>query len=62
MLAQRLRALRHDRGWTQTHLAEASGLHRTYISSVERCRRNVGIDNVERLAQAFGISVRELLG
>ncbi|MHB8390533.1 MAG: helix-turn-helix domain-containing protein [Acidobacteriaceae bacterium] len=58
-LAQHLRALRSARGRTQTKLAEASGLHRTYISSVERCRRNVGLDNVERLAQVFGISVRD---
>ncbi|MHB1515247.1 MAG: helix-turn-helix domain-containing protein [Acidiferrobacteraceae bacterium] len=61
VLARHLRFLRFHRGWTQEQLAAASGLHRTYISSVERGRRNVGLDNVERLAHAFGISARDLL-
>ena len=61
VLARRLRFLRFSRGWSQEQLAAASGLHRTYISSVERCQRNPGLDNLERLAQAFGLSVRELL-
>jgi transcriptional regulator with XRE-family HTH domain len=39
-----------------------AGLHRTYISSIERGERNVGIDNVERLAGAFGVSIGELFG
>jgi len=61
VLARHLRFLRFTRGWTQEQLAAASGLHRTYISSIERGRRNVGLDNVERLADAFGLSVQELL-
>lgn len=61
VLAQHLRFLRFTRGWSQEQLAAASGLHRTYISSVERAQRNVGLDNLERLAQAFGLTVRQLL-
>lgn len=61
VLAHHLRFLRFSRGWTQEQLAAASGLHRTYISAVERAQRNVGLDNVERLAAAFGLSVNELL-
>ncbi|MHB1950808.1 MAG: helix-turn-helix domain-containing protein [Acidiferrobacteraceae bacterium] len=61
VLARHLRFLRFHHGWTQEQLAAASGLHRTYISSVERGRRNVGLDNVERLAQAFGLSIGDLL-
>lgn len=61
VLARHLRFLRFTRGWTQEQLAAASGLHRTYISSIERGRRNVGLDNIERLADAFGLSVQQLL-
>lgn len=49
-------------GWSQERLAAASGLHRTYISLIERAACNVSLDNLERLADAFGVSLSELLG
>ncbi|WP_240558702.1 helix-turn-helix domain-containing protein [Paracoccus contaminans] len=42
-------------------LADAAGLHRTYIGSVERCERNISIDNIARVAAAFGVSPDALL-
>lgn len=60
-LAHKLRLLRFMRGWSQNALAEASGLHRTYISAVERGRRNVSLDNIERLADSLGVPIAELL-
>ncbi|BAU49475.1 transcriptional regulator [Sulfurifustis variabilis] len=62
LLAQKLRMLRMVNGWSQERLAAASGLHRTYISLIERAACNVSLDNLERLADAFGVSVSELLG
>lgn len=59
-LARRLRVLRSMRGWTQEDLAEACGLHRTYVSLVECGQCNVGLDNLERLAEAFGMDLTEL--
>ncbi len=61
LLAQRLRLLRTLRGWSQETLAEQAGLHRTYISGIERAERNLGLDNLDKLAQAFGVTVAELL-
>jgi len=46
---------------SQERLAELSGLHRTYVSSVERRERNISIDNIERLARALGLPVADLL-
>lgn len=52
-LGANLRRLRLDRGWSQEELAHRAGLHRTYISSVECAQRNISIDQIERLADAF---------
>ena len=60
LLARRLRVLRAARGWSQEVLAQLSGLHRTYISSVERTHRNISIDNLEKLAAA-DLTVGDLL-
>lgn len=62
LLAQKLRVLRMMRNWSQEQLAEASGLHRTYISLIERSECNVSLDNLEKIADAFGLSLPELLG
>ena len=59
-LAQRLRDLRAERHWSQEALAERVGLHRTYVSSVERGERNISIDNIERLAHGFDIPAADL--
>lgn len=53
---RRVRALRQARGYSQEVLAERSGLHRTYISSLERGQRNVGLDNVHALATALDVT------
>ncbi len=48
-------------GFTQEELAYRSGLHRTYISSVERNGRNISIDAMEKIAEAFDVHIAELL-
>lgn len=56
-----LRQARLAKGWSQMVLADAAGLHFTYVSSVECAKRNVSIDAMERLAQAVGVSLSTLL-
>lgn len=58
---RRLRQVRQMRGLSQERLAELCGLHRTYVSSVERGERNITLDNMERLAMALQVDVTELL-
>lgn len=59
--AANLRAQRVSQGISQEELAEKACLDRTYVSSVERGQRNIGIDNIEKLAQALGVDALELM-
>jgi transcriptional regulator with XRE-family HTH domain len=60
-LGQRVRQLRKKEGWSQEEFAHRSGLHRTYISSVEQGQRNVAALNLRRMAKALGVSLSDLL-
>lgn len=61
IFATNVRRLRHARDLSQEALADLAGLHRTYVGSIERGERNVSIDNMERLACALGVELRELV-
>lgn len=58
---KRLRALREERSWSQEEFADRAGLHRTYVSAVERGVRNPTLSVLERLAKALGVSMAELV-
>ncbi|WP_221795087.1 helix-turn-helix domain-containing protein [Aquisediminimonas sediminicola] len=60
-LAANLRRLRHQKEWSQEHLAFEAGIHRTYISDLERGARNPTITIVEKLATCLQTSAGELL-
>lgn len=55
-----VRRYRNEKGISQEKLAELSGLHRTYISDVERFQRSISLENIQRIADALEIEVYKL--
>ncbi len=57
-----VRSARESEGLSQEDLADRAGLHRTYVSLIERGQRTASIAVVEKLAGALGTSMGDLLG
>ena len=56
----RVRDLRKQRGWSQEALAAECGLDRTYVSGIERGKRNVSLQNILLLAETLDVTIAEL--
>lgn len=61
VLATNVRRLRKAKGLSQEALADLAGIHRNYLGGIERRERNVGLDNLGKLAKALGVPLDELL-
>ena len=57
---QRVREERLKRQLSQEQLADLAGVHRTYISMIERADKNITLLNIEKIAKAFGIGIADL--
>ncbi|WP_439492016.1 helix-turn-helix domain-containing protein [Bosea sp. (in: a-proteobacteria)] len=57
-----LQRLRRERELSQEELSHRAKIHQTYLSGVERGRRNPSLLVLDRIAEALGIDVSELLG
>lgn len=60
-LGLNIRALRLEQGRSQEQFAFDAGIHRTYVSGVERGARNPSLTVIERFANALGVSPGTLL-
>ncbi|GAB2556475.1 helix-turn-helix domain-containing protein [Rhodanobacter koreensis] len=60
-VAANVRRLRKAKGLSQEKLGELVELHRTYVSQLERCKANISIDGLERIARTLGVDTAELL-
>ena len=60
-LGRNVRALREAKAWSQEAFAHEAGIHRTYVSDIERGARNPTITMVEKLAKPLGVSPGQLL-
>jgi len=55
-----LQALRRDRGYSQEELAHRAAMHQTYLSGIERGRRNPSVLVLARIAEALGVDLQDL--
>ncbi len=56
-----IRKIREDKGLSQEKLAELADLHRAYVGQIERGEKNIGIKNLEKIAKALGVNIKDLL-
>lgn len=61
ILASNIRKIRERRGWSQEELAARSGIHRTYISGIERSNRNPTIEILFLISKALNVRISSLL-
>ena len=61
LLGNKIKKLRIRKKMSQECLAFEADLHRTYVSDVERGSRNISIQNIEKIAKALKVSLKELM-
>jgi transcriptional regulator with XRE-family HTH domain len=57
---KKIREVRVERGLSQEALADIANVHRTYIGMVERAEKNITLLNIQKLAKALKIDIKEL--
>lgn len=55
-----VRRIRLSKGLSQEAFADLCELHRTYISDVELGKRNISIDNIEKIAKALNVNISDI--
>ena len=58
---ERVRKTRKEKGLSQEELAHKADLHRTYIGMIERAEKNITLLNIEKIANALEVNIKELL-
>jgi transcriptional regulator with XRE-family HTH domain len=60
-LGKKVRELRRERGWRQVDLAAHAELSKTHVNELERGKREVGLNALERLAEALDLKISDLM-
>ena len=60
IIGQRVRNYRNQSNLSQEKLAEAAGLHPTYIGQIERGEKNVTIESIAKISEALNLPLSKL--
>ena len=52
---------RKEKEISQEKLAEIAGVHRTYVGMIERAEKNITLRNIEKIAKALNVEIKDLL-
>ena len=55
-----IRKIREESGFSQEKLAALADLHRAYVGQIERGEKNIGLKNLERIAKALKVDIKDL--
>ncbi|WBX70384.1 helix-turn-helix domain-containing protein [Tenacibaculum retecalamus] len=58
---EKVREIRKEKGLSQEELAHKADLHRTYIGMIERAEKNITLLNIEKIANALEVNIKELI-
>ena len=58
---EKVREIRTQKGLSQEQLAHIANVHRTYIGMIERAEKNITLINIEKIANALQIDIKDLL-
>ena len=61
LFGENVRKIRREKGLSQEELAFKANLHRTYIGMIERAEKNITLINIEKIANALEVNIKELL-
>ena len=56
----KVREIRKERGLSQEKLAHKANLHRTYVGMIERAEKNITLLNIEKIAKALRVEIKDL--
>lgn len=57
---KRVQELRKEKNLSQEQLADLAGVHRTYVGMIERAEKNITLCNIERIAKALNVEIKDL--
>ena len=57
---KRVRELRLEKGLSQEQFSYKANVHRTYIGMIERAEKNISLVNIEKIAKALEINIKDL--
>ncbi len=60
VFGKNVRKYREELGVSQEKFAEMCGLHRTYISDIERFQRSISLGNIQKIADSLGVEIYKL--
>jgi len=61
IFGENVQKYRKEKQLSQEKLAELASVHRTYIGMIERAEKNITLCNMEKIAKALGIEIKDLL-